>query len=208
MAKDESFNHRRPVSPRVRRGQPDDLQAICRLFLRSLDTSLPGTPFSTHPDFGLEKTMHRMYPRLFPRHGKEVVTWVLEEGGTLAGFATIKYDDSVKVAGEADLPEIDLMSVSSAIGIMGECNVLSRFVDVSRPPDHGHSRGYGSLLMGHILVEAKAENREGLRLSVFKRNERAVSFYQKWKFSIVQEYMEEIPIGGREWSYLMECTLV
>ena len=103
---------------RIRPGHPVDIPAICSLFLKSLDLSLPGVTFSSDPTYSLPATIERLTPRLFP--GDEHRTWVLEENFDqehqtrgIVAFASLKWKGAGRKSGvskgEKPLPELDLM---------------------------------------------------------------------------------------------------
>ena len=145
------------------------MEHIAPLFVKSLDTSLPGVVFSTEPIYALDLVISRFQTRLFPPKARK--TYVLElSTGALAGFASVKANENGGGAMKGE--ELDLLFVSTEMG----------------------GRGYGGLLMRAMQEDWK----EGMFLNVFQKNSRAICFYEKFGFELVagKERVETLPLSS------------
>ncbi|KAI0335810.1 acyl-CoA N-acyltransferase [Cubamyces sp. BRFM 1775] len=154
------------IQPVVREATPADLAQIVPLFLASLDTSIPGVTFSNEPFYAPDNVFTRLRTRLFPPRSRK--TYVLEfpQTGDIVGYGNVKPrhdpdDTSSAPQVSEDQDEVDMFFVKAGAG----------------------GRGYGTLLMEAIQKEWSAQG--GLKLRVFKKNERAIRFYDKCGFRMV-----------------------
>ncbi|TFY67681.1 hypothetical protein EVJ58_g1471 [Rhodofomes roseus] len=151
--------------PTIREATPDDVPELARLFLASVDTSLPGVKFSHLPGYDLPSIESHLQNRLFPPPAVQTVC--LEAAGSreILGYASVKSKHSEEDETE---PELDMF-----------------FVKVGRS-----GRVYGGMLMQGVRERWRET---GVRVKVFTRNERAINFYRKWGF--VTTDAEELEFG-------------
>ena len=146
--------------PVLREAIDADVERITPLFLKSVDTSIPGITFSTDPNYAAELIIPALRARLSPP--RALKTYVLElPSGQLVAYGCVKAweDDNVDSDTGADV-ELDMFFVHAELG----------------------GRGYGSLLMKAIQEKWK----HGMWLYVFKKNTHAIGFYQNWGFEVVE----------------------
>ena len=156
------------MSPIVREATESDVEQLAPLFVKSVDTSLPGVTFSDDPNYALDIIQPHLLKRLFPPKSRR--TLVLESHtGELLGYGNVKPDGGPN----NDEDELDHFFVKA-----GE-----------------DRRGYGSQLM-EALQEEFGER--GLWVQVFEKNERAVRFYEKWGFKLGEDGERSLKLGLKE----------
>ena len=157
-----------PMYPVVREATESDVEQLAPLFVRSVDTSLPGTTFSNDPNYALDIIQERLLKRLFPPKSRK--TFVLESHtGEILGYGNVKPDGGPN----KDEDELDHLFVKA-----GE-----------------DRRGYGSQLM-KVIQEEFGER--GLWVQVFGKNERGVRFYEKWGFRLGEGSKQTLKLGLSE----------
>lgn len=92
--------------------------------------------------------------------------FVVDDGGTLAGYILLKPDSL-----PCDPPRVDALEISRLY-----------LLDTHR------SKGLGSRLMGAALDYAQAKNFSEITLSVYSENYGAHRFYERYGFSKIGEY--------------------
>jgi len=167
-----------PLTYEIRLAAPADIPTISRLFLDSLDTSVPGFTFSNKPGYELPEIEAHLRKRLLPEDDSETTFVALHpETGELVGYVNVKrgkpLDSGCQMATDVRLPdeppELDHL-----------------FTKV--PKEGGSGKGVGSALMKRVLEE-KRWTKEGIRLLCFEKNLRALEFYRRWGF---------VQVGRRE----------
>ena len=156
------------MSPIVREATESDVEQLAPLFVKSVDTSLPGVTFSDDPNYALDIIQPHLLKRLFPPKSRR--TLVLESHtGELLGYGNVKPDGGPN----NDEDELDHFFVKA-----GE-----------------DRRGYGSQLM-EALQEEFGER--GLWAQVFEKNERAVRFYEKGGYKLGEDGKRSMKLGLKE----------
>ena len=164
-------------TPIVREATQDDVEQLAPLFVKSVDTSLPGVTFSSDPSYTLDKVVPHLRARLFPP--KAYKTYVLElPTGELAGYGSVKPGGGPNGDGN----EVDMFFVRADLG----------------------RRGYGGQLMRTIQAEW---GERGLWLRVFKENSRAIGFYEKWGFGLVEGQEETLGLSLAEPREAIACLM-
>lgn len=77
--------------------------------------------------------------------------------------------------------------------IFGMCaiylnNVTEGFITSFNVSKQSQNKGYGKILLQHVLYEAKQQNYTTITLEVDKNNVKAITFYKKNSFVIEREY--------------------
>ena len=91
-------------------------------------------------------------------------TWVAEAGARLVAYVQLRLD-------------------AVAPATSGELEIQRFYVDVSH-----HGTGLAHRLMAHALGRAEALGAAAVWLGVWERNQRALTFYRKWRFEVVGEH--------------------
>ncbi|RPD62495.1 acyl-CoA N-acyltransferase [Lentinus tigrinus ALCF2SS1-7] len=152
------------TSPVVRAALESDIEQITQLFLDSVDTSVPGITFSADPDYTPDKISPVLQKRLFPPRSHK--TYVLElHTGEIVGYGNVKPDGGPN----HDEDELDMFFVKVGLG----------------------GQGYGSQLMEAIQAEW---GEHGLCVHVFQKNTRAIRFYERWGFQLIEGAEEDLEL--------------
>lgn len=169
-------------TPIVRDGTLADLLQIVDLLMPSLDTSIPGTTFSDAPVYTPGIVESRMRPRLFPPRTLKLYVLALPSTGEVVAYANVKpapaeaqvYTSGFTLSADEQQDELDMFFVKAGMG----------------------GRGYGGLLLE--AVQKDWVGRGGLQLHVFKKNARAVRFYERFGFRLVPGGEVEWPLELKE----------
>ncbi|KAI0632209.1 acyl-CoA N-acyltransferase [Trametes polyzona] len=158
-------------TPTVREATPADLPQIVPLLLASLDTSIPGVTFSDSPANEPSIVHEKMRARLFPPNSLKVYVLELPSTGEIVAYGNVKPRPSPADGENADAEsgggvhldqdELDMFFVKFGMG----------------------GRGYGGQLLA--AIQREWARRGGLQLHVFKKNERAIRFYEKMGFRLI-----------------------
>lgn len=113
-----------------------------------------------------------------------VVAWV---GDQPVGYIKLNWNPN---AFPPELPTINVLEVGRI------------YLDASQ-----HGSGIGQQLMDHAFAVARDQNRQGIWLSVWQRNSRALSFYRRNGFKVIGLHPFEMGAGLIEDDFLMYCSL-
>lgn len=105
------------------------------------------------------------------------------------------WEDNLETVREM-LPKAELYVYEDKGGIQGFVGLDGDYIAGIFVRGGAQSRG-----IGRELLETVKSSRERLTLSVYQKNERAVSFYRREGFSVRQEQIDE-STGEREYSML------
>ncbi|KAI0671431.1 acyl-CoA N-acyltransferase [Trametes maxima] len=175
-------------APVVREATPADLEQLVPLFIHSVDTSLPGVTFSTDPLYAPDRVYTKLQTRLSPPNltrayvlelaSGEIVAYAIVKLSSKTANSDGKVDEATGYRTGGGQDELDMFFVKAGMG----------------------GRGYGGLLMA--ALQKGWTERGGLQLHTFKRNLRAIRFYEKWGFRLaageealrfgLQEPIEEV----------------